>query len=181
MSYYYGYYEEEPEMTEETWVEEEEVAGEAQPIAFVIQPVAALLGIGYGTYNFLDLYSDASDNDTEDFGLLFASLLGWANAASAALWFVMPETIVGPALGAGLNLVAAIWPYLDDGYEGAAFSDIWYIPTLAAAALAIDVMGIMAVMAESSSGDDDMEDYGEEEVEGDAEEACDPYYDYYCY
>ena len=180
MSYYYGYYEEEPE-TEETWVEEE-AAGEAQPIAFVIQPVAALLGIGYGTYNYLDFYSDASDAGTEDFGMLLPSLLGWANAASAALWFVMPETIVGPAVGAGVNLVAAIWPYLDDAWEGASFSDFWYIPTLAAAALAIDVMGVMAVMAESSSGDDDMEDYGEEEVEGDAEEACDPYYDYYyCY
>jgi hypothetical protein len=178
MSYYYGYYEEEPE-TEETWVEEE-AADEAQPIAFVIQPVAALLGIGYGTYNYLDMYSDASDAGTEDFGMLLPCLLGWANAASAALWFVMPETLVGPALGAGVNLVAAIWPYLDDGWDGAAFSDFWYIPTLAAAALAIDVMGVLAVMSESSSGDD-MEDYGEEEVEGDAEEACDPYYDYYCY
>jgi hypothetical protein len=178
MSYYYGYYEEEPETTEEVWVEEE--TGEAQPIAYVIQPVAALLGLGYGTYNFLDAYSDASDADAADTGLLVPSLLGWANAASAALWFLMPETLAGPALGAGVNLLAAIWPYLDDGWDGAEFADFWYIPTLAVAAFAIDVLGVLAVMGEAS-GDDWEEDYGEEDVEGDDDAACDPYYDYYCY
>lgn len=50
----YGYYYEEEAAPETTVYAEEEV--EAQPISFVLQPLASLLGIGYGTWTYLEYY-----------------------------------------------------------------------------------------------------------------------------
>jgi len=176
MSYYYGYYEEEVE-TDAEGLAVEEVEEEEQNIFFLIQPVAAVLGVGYGTWSFISVYNKATTKDT---GLLLGSIFGWASALGTALWFVMPNTIYGPALGAALNLVGAVWPWIDDGYTSLGFSGYWFMPVLGAAAVAVDALVILAVLGEAS--DEDMEeDYGEEDGEEDGEEACDPYYDYYCY
>jgi len=110
------------------------------------------------------------------------SLLGWSNVLSLIAWWILPDTIYGPAFGAVVNLTAAVIPlvFRDPLYKLFSWEKLAYVPFLAAAAAGLDIYTILTVLEVFE--EEDLEDYGEEDVEeDDATADCDPDYDYYCY
>lgn len=112
--------------------------------------------------------------------MLLVPYLGWSNAITAALWWLLPDSALVPVIGVAINLFAVVWIYVDDFYSYLSTSDFWYVPVLGLGAVAVNAFAVLTALG-GSSGYDNIEDYGEEEEDDAAAGDCDPYYDYYCY
>ena len=80
----------------------------SQPIALALQPAADLMGLAYGTWNFIDW------RNTFGWAAILPSVLGWSNALSAAVWWLLPDYAqFAPMLNLALNGFTAVWMWVN--------------------------------------------------------------------
>ena len=79
-----------------------------QPIALAMQPLADVMGFTYGTVNAI------SNGNPFTVGFSLPSALGWANALSAAVWWLLPDFAqFAPMLNLALNGTTAVWLWVN--------------------------------------------------------------------
>ena len=110
--------------------------------------------------------------------MLLPSILGWANALTAAVWWLLPDFAqFAPMLNLALNGFTAVWMWISTYYSVYTFSSIWYYHVMNWVACGLDIWTLLTifVFGDDMADDDWEDDSWEEEPAG-----CDPY-DYYCY
>ena len=145
-----------------------------QPLAYALQPLADACGLTYGTWAFFKLYDSIVGFPP---GLSIVSYMGWANAASAIVWWLLPDfAIFAPVLNLGINGFTEVWMWVSPHVSGAPWNIYWYIHSFAYVAVALDTFTLVTYFM--ADGNDDMAEDSDDDWEEPT--TCDPY-DYYCY
>ena len=109
--------------------------------------------------------------------MLLPSILGWANALTAAVWWLLPDFAqFAPMLNLALNGFSTVWVFVSSDWSATPFSVTWKVHIFAWVACALDIFTLLTMFVfEDDMADDDWED------EGDSWETSCDVYDYYCY
>ena len=114
-----------------------------QPPQDVLQPLADIFGLTYGTWSAVDLTLQGQD--------LWISIAGWSQAISAFLWWftdLQPASLLFNTLANGF----ALFTFFYGNYWT---SDYWYAWSFACGALAVDVFHfVMYFLGYGSKSDD---------------------------